>query len=140
MDSMQNQPGLTVKETFDLYVRTVQQSDLEGMFTIITDSDDFFFLTVNGKKLNRDEYYQFHREWFKQQDWEMPVQLIQIKEEINFGYALAIFHYRQRTPDGETRHLDSYFTLIFQKEDDSWKVIADICTPIKRYRTKNETC
>jgi nitroreductase len=42
-------------------------------------------------------------------------------------------------PDGRTYNLDSYFTLIFQKEDGQWKVITDICTPISRYYTEADT-
>jgi len=40
-----NRPGLTVKETFDIYVKAVQNSDIEALFTTVTDNDDFFFLT-----------------------------------------------------------------------------------------------
>ena len=43
----QNRPGLTLKETFDLYVQSVQNSDLENLFTTVTDEGKFFFRVIH---------------------------------------------------------------------------------------------
>lgn len=128
-----NKPGLSLQETFDLYVRAVQNSDLEGLFSTVTDSSDFFFLTSDGRLLDRKEYHDFHKTWFEATDWEMPVDLLQVREGKEYGYVSAIFYYRQKTPDDRRYNLESYFTLIFRREDGMWKVVADVCTPIKRY-------
>jgi len=131
--SEENRLGLSLRETFDIYVKSVQSSDLRGLFTTVTDSDDFFFLTADGRILDRKEYYEFHQGWFKETDWEMPVELLKVREGKKHGYTNAIFYYRAKTPDGSVYNLDSYFTLIFRKEEGMWKVVADVCTPIKRY-------
>ncbi len=131
--SGKNQPGLSLEDTFNLYVRAVQSSDLEGLFSTVTDTEDFFFLTADGRTLDRDEYYNFHQEWFKVKDWEMPVKLLKVRHGKDYGYTEAIFYYREKTPDGRTYNLESYFTLIFRRQDGMWKVVADVCTPIKRY-------
>ncbi len=131
--SEENQPGLSLRETFDIYVKSIQKSDLEGLFTTVTDGNDFFFLTADGKILDRDEYYKFHQDWFKETDWEMPVEVLKVEEGKEHGYTNAIFYYRAKTTDGNIYNLDSYFTMIFRKEDGMWKVVADVCTPIKRY-------
>jgi nitroreductase/ketosteroid isomerase-like protein len=129
----QNRPGLSLRETFDLYVRSIQKSDIQSLFTTVTQKKDFFFLTSSGKLIDtREGYYQFHEEWFKEKDWEMPVDNIQVHEGQDLGYTTAIFHYRAKMPDGGRYILDSWFTLIFQKEDGMWKVVTDICTPINR--------
>lgn len=129
----QNRPGLSIKETFDIYVRSVQNSDLEALFTTVTEGERFFFLTSTGKLINsRRDYYTFHEDWFKEEDWEMPVEYIEGHEGQEYGYATAIFHYKAKRPEGGAVFIDSYFTLIFQREDDMWKVVADICTPIDR--------
>lgn len=132
-NASENKPGLSLKETFEIYVNSVQNSDLKGLFTTVTDSDDFYFLTADGKTLNRKEYYGFHEEWFKGTDWEMPVELLKVQEGREYGYVNAIFYYRQKMPDDRMYNLESYFTLIFRKEDRMWKVVADVCTPVKRY-------
>ncbi len=129
----QNRPGLSIKETFDIYVRSIQNSDLEGLFTTVTEREKFFFLTSTGKLISsRKDYYAFHEDWFEEEDWEMPVEYLEGHGGQEYGYATAIFHYKSKRPDGRTAFIDSYFTLIFHREDNMWKVVADVCTPIDR--------
>jgi nitroreductase/ketosteroid isomerase-like protein len=132
-----NRPGLSLKETFELYVKSVQNSDLKGLFSTVTDNKSFFFLTSTGELIDtREGYYKFHEDWFKEKDWEMPVDLLEVHEGKGYGYTIAIFHYKSKIPEGGTFLLDSYFTLIFRKEGGIWKVVADICTPINRCFTE----
>ncbi|MFQ6082126.1 MAG: nitroreductase family protein [Candidatus Aminicenantia bacterium] len=136
----ENQPGVSLKETFKIYVRSVQNSDLKNLFNTVTNNKNFFFLPHTGKLINtREGYYKFHEEWFREKDWEMPVELIEVREGKKYGYTNAIFHYRSKTSERRTYFLDSYFTLIFHKEDGLWKVVADICTPISRYFTETNS-
>jgi nitroreductase/ketosteroid isomerase-like protein len=128
-----NRPGLPLREVFDLYVRSIHNSDLESLFTTITTNEKFFFLTSTGALIDtRTGYYKFHEDWFKEKDWEMPVDNIEVHEGGGFGYTTAVFHYRSKMPEGGLYILDSWFTLIFHKEEGMWKVVADICTPISR--------
>jgi len=132
-----NRPGLSLRATFDIYVRAIHNSDLPSLFSTVTDGQDFFFLTGTGKLIDsREGYYTFHEEWFKETGWEMPVELLEVREGKEYGYTVAKFHYKQKMPEGGRYNLDSYFTLIFRKEDRMWKVVGDICTPIERYRTE----
>lgn len=134
-----NQSDLTVKETFLVYVKAVQNSDIESLFSTITNNENFFFLTSRGKLINtRKGYYEFHEKWFREKNWEMPVDFVESHEGKEYGYATAIYHYKSQRPGGEVYNLDSYFTLIFHKEEGMWKVVADICTPIERFITKDD--
>lgn len=132
----ENRPGLSLKETFELYVKAVQNSDLKTLFTTVTENEKFFFLTSTGQLIDtRQGYYEFHENWFKEKDWEMPVDFLEAHEGSDYGYANAIFHYKSKLPEGRMYILDSYFTLIFHKEQGIWKVVADICTPFGRTYT-----
>ena len=134
------QEHTTIKDTFDQYVKSVQNSDLKGLFSTVTGKNDFFFLTSTGDLIDtREGYYNFHADWFAESEWEMPVELLNIYEGDQYGYSTAIFHYRSKVPDGRTYNLDSYFTLIFHKEKGQWKVVADVCTPVSRYYTEGDT-
>lgn len=133
----ENRSGLSLQETFWVYVRSIQNSDIKALFTTVTNSEKFFFLTSRGTLIDtRQGYYKFHEDWFKEKDWEMPVDLLEVKEGNDYGYTNAIYHYRAKTPQAGTYILDSYFTMIFHKEDKMWKVVADVCTPINRYVTE----
>jgi hypothetical protein len=59
------------KETFDLYVQSIQRADLKTLFTTVTTNEAFFFLMSSGALIDtRAGYYRFHEEWFKEKDWE----------------------------------------------------------------------
>lgn len=129
----QNRPGLTVKETFDVYIEAIQKSDLEGLFTTVTADDKFFFLTSGGRLIDsRQGYYKFHEDWFAEKGWSISFELLEAPEGQDYGYTNAIYRYREKTPDGKSYFLDSYFTLIFRREEGMWKAVADVCTPIRR--------
>jgi nitroreductase/ketosteroid isomerase-like protein len=136
-DAGGRRPPLSIRETFDFYVRSAQNADLEGLFSTVTDNESFFFVTGGGKLIDsRQGYYEFHQRWFGGTGWEMPVELLEVYEGEDYGYTNAIFHYMEETPEGGKYLLDSYFTLIFHKEEGKWKVVADICAPISRALTE----
>jgi len=126
--------GSSLKQAFANYVQAVQKADLEALFETVTERKQFIFLTAQGNRItSRKGYYQFHQRWFKEEDWTMPVELLAVHEGQDYGYTVALFHYKQKLASGEWYCLDSYFTLIFRKEGGEWKVVADICTPINEY-------
>lgn len=132
-DSLQNRPGLSVRQTFELYTQAIRNSDLESLFTTVTSNERFFFLTTGGRLIDtREGYQKFHEEWFKEKEWTITFKLLEAPEGRDYGYTNAIYHYQGKAPEGGTYFLDSYFTLIFQKEDNLWKAVADVCTPISR--------
>ncbi|MFW6130986.1 MAG: nitroreductase family protein [Candidatus Aminicenantaceae bacterium] len=132
-----NKPGLTVEQTFWVYINAIHNSDLESLFTTITDNEEFFFLTSRGKLIDsRSEYYKFHKDWFDKTGWEMPVELLETHEGEQYGYTNAIYHYKSTLPEKGKYILDSYFTLIFHKENNMWKVVADVCTPFNNLVTE----
>lgn len=129
----ENKPGFTLKETFDLFVQSIQHSDLKGLLSIISSNKEFAYLTSTGKLLNtRDEYIKFHEQWFNEAAWQWLVDSIEIHEEKDSGYITAIYHYKSKTPEGVAFYLDSYFTLIFHRESEMWKAVAEISTPFNR--------
>ncbi|MGD2245779.1 MAG: nitroreductase family protein [Candidatus Aminicenantes bacterium] len=135
----ENRPGLSLEQTFWIYVRSIHNSDLESLFTTVTEGEDFYFLTSRGQLIDsRERYYKFHQDWFKEENWEMPVELLQVHEGQDYGYTLAKFLFKGQTPEGGQSVLNSYFTLIFRKENGLWKVVGDACTPIKRYTSGEE--
>lgn len=129
----QNRPGLTVKETFDVYIEAIKKSDLEGLFTTVTGADEFFFLTSGGRLIDsRQRYHKFHEDWFAEKGWSISFELLEAVEGQDYGYTNAIYRYQGKTPDGKAYYLDSYFTLIFRREEGMWKAVVDVCTPIRR--------
>jgi nitroreductase/ketosteroid isomerase-like protein len=130
---------VSLVQTFNDYVKAVQRADLKAMFATVTKKKRFHFLTACGHVIKtRKGYYEFHKKWFREKKWKMPVKIVAVHEGTETGYVIAEFHYEKKMGSGGWYKLDSNFTIIFQREHGEWKVIADICTPIKRsYTEKN---
>lgn len=129
---LHNKPGLTIKETFDLYLKSIDNRDVDALMSTVTTGKDFVFLTTGGTLIDSVEgYRKFHVDWFSEENWEMPVEVLNIHEGTDYGYVLAKFFFKATMPDGKPYENISYFTLIFHREDDMWKVIHDQITYIR---------
>jgi ketosteroid isomerase-like protein len=124
---------LSLRETNDLYIRSIQERDLERLMSSVTEDMMLHFIGTTGTMMkSREDYLRFHEEWFRETDWEISFDDPIIQEVNGFGYTMSVFTYRNSTPDGKVLTLVSYVTLIFRKEAGQWRVIADVCTPIRR--------
>jgi nitroreductase/ketosteroid isomerase-like protein len=126
----------SLRGAFDAYVRAVQGADIDALFEVVTEGDDFFFITASGERIHGvDGYRRFHEEWFSETGWSMPVSRVRVRHDGDRGRTLAVFHYRQALDDGTTYNLVSQFTLLWRRESGEWRVYGDICSPIERYYT-----
>ncbi len=125
--------GETIDDVFKEYCEAVKASDIERLFATVTQGDEFTFITAGGRRIDgREGYYDFHTEWFAEKDWTIEFELEKTVQQENWGYAVAIFRYAAKTPEGEDYSFDSHFTLFFTKENGRWAAVADICTPIRK--------
>jgi len=68
-----------VKAVWEKYIQAMENSDIKTLFTTISEKNDFLFLTSRGEAIkNREGYYRFHEEWFKEKGWEMPTELMEV--------------------------------------------------------------
>jgi ketosteroid isomerase-like protein len=128
-----NSPGLSLQGTFDLYVRSIHERDLEALMSTVTSGPKMIFLTTSGRVIDTVEgYRRFHVEWFAEQGWTIDFKMIELREGVEYGYVLTKYRYAGKDPEGRAYESESYFTLIFHKQDDMWKVIQDQITPIRK--------
>ena len=131
-ENLMNKPGLSIEETFDLYVKCIDNLDLDGLMSTVTTGDDFVFLTSGGSVIDSVEGYRnFHADWFADTDWTCTFEKKKIKQWENHGYVLATYTYEGNDPEGNRHKSTNYFTLQFRKEDGMWKVYYDQITVIR---------
>ncbi len=129
-------PPDSLRGAFDAYVSAVQGADIDALFEVVTEGEDFFFITASGARIDGVQgYRRFHEEWFNETGWSMPVNGVRVQQDGDRGRTLAVFHYRQALDDGTTYNLISHFTLLWRRETGAWRVYGDICSPIQRYYT-----
>jgi len=131
-DEGRNTEADAIKVVWEKYIKAIQNSDLETLFTTVADGEDFLFLTSRGEAIkSRDGYYKFHEGWFKEKDWEMPAELVEVHAGKEYGYTVATYNFKSKTREGYEYSAKAYFTLIFHKENGEWKIVSDFITPIE---------
>jgi len=130
-----NRPGLSLQETCDLYLRAGQNGDLATLLSVLSDSSDFYFLAPTGELLDREGLRRFHEDWFRAEEWVISAERLSLREGIESGHALARLDYRLGTQPGDVQHLEAYLTLLFRREEGTWRAAAIACTPIRHYLT-----
>jgi ketosteroid isomerase-like protein len=121
----------TPRAAFERYIHSVVNRDYAQFVRSVTTNERFHFINSKGERLDsRREYLDWHRRWFGETNWEISYEPPLIAQEGNAAYAMAVFHYRERGAVGTCRRLDAYFTLVMVKENDEWRAVADIVTPI----------
>jgi ketosteroid isomerase-like protein len=127
-----NRAGLTIADTFDIYIHSIQNRDLEALMSTVTDGSEMVFLTTSGRLIGTVEgYRQFHIEWFAETGWRIEFEKLKAHEGSDYGYVLTKYHYEGNDEEGRRYQSDSFFTLIFHKEGGMWKVVQDQITPIR---------
>jgi ketosteroid isomerase-like protein len=122
----------SLRSTYESYIRAVKGRDLAGLEAALSKRNEFFYLNVKGQLItSRHEYVKGHAEWFKDRSWEICFEQPLIREEGNQGFTMAIFHLQEKGCNGTIQCLNAYFTMIFIYEYENWKIVADVCTPIK---------
>jgi nitroreductase/ketosteroid isomerase-like protein len=123
----------SVKAVFDKYVSSVKTADINSMSETIASAPDLVFLTASGHIIEGTAAYRkFHDEWFTEKGWSIEFTEPKIYLRKDTAYTISKFIYREKNADGRIETLESWFTLIYGKENGLWKVITDICTPISR--------
>ena len=131
--SCAHQEEMSLEQTFDQYTRAIQERNLDTLFQTVTENETVHFIGTTGQIMKtRQEYHEFHAEWFEESGWEIAFELKELYEEANLGYAMAVFTYSDATPDSRPLTVVSWVTLIFHREQGAWRMIADVCTPIRR--------
>jgi ketosteroid isomerase-like protein len=122
----------SLRSTYKKYIRAVEGRDLAGLEATLSKMNEFFYLNVRGQLItSRHEYVKGHAEWFKNRNWKIDFDQPLIREMGNLGITMAIFHLQEKGCDGKCQNLSAYFTMIFIHEEGKWKIMADVCTPIK---------
>lgn len=125
--------GPSLKDTYEGYIRAIEDRDLEALFQTVTETETVHFIGTTGRMTTTwQEYHHSHAEWFAETGWDIAFELKELHEEANLGYAMAVFTYHDATPEKQRLTLVSWVTLIFHREKGVWRMIADVCTPISR--------
>lgn len=118
------------EDTLNRHIEAIRTRDLAGIEATITSGPDLILIFPNGHRTTtRDEYMEFHRNWFAGDSWTMHIEPVGVFVGRDFATAMARTLYED-VVDGEPVHSRSWLTLTFRREGDRWALYHDQNTRI----------
>lgn len=126
----QQKNGADFKLILDRHLKSISGKDLRGMEETVSDSVVLIF--PDGELLkSKKKFMEFHINWFKDPNWEMKTQVIQLREDARLAYAFVQYQLTNYTEAHQIKSKsNTYLLLIFEKQKEGWKLIHDQNTKI----------
>ncbi|SHJ20062.1 YybH family protein [Lutispora thermophila] len=116
---------MNFKEVLNLHLKAIENKDLETFITTIS-KEDVTLIMPNGTLINgREEFIEFHKDWFSDKDWTLNYEILKIEEGEEASFALLKVNYKDIDFNGNEYSLNYYLTLLFKKIDGEWGLIYD---------------
>ncbi len=65
------------------------------------------------------------QEWFGTEGWSIDYKVVSTVEGTDLGHALLLMSYDEKDRGGKPYHLDHYLSLLFQKQQGTWRLVHD---------------
>jgi ketosteroid isomerase-like protein len=117
---------MNFRETLGRHLLAIETRDLDTLAATLADS--LILIMADGKlKRTKGDFMEAHRAWFAMKNWTLTAKPVEIYEGGGLGVAVLHLDYRE---DGG-RPVESYLTLVFERQGDAWLMVQDQNTPIK---------
>jgi len=118
------------KICLEKHLRAIERRFLDGIRATVSDSVTLIF--PNGEVLkSKQSFMDFHKEWFADPTWDISFNVLSVVETDELAYAFVKYRSERQNADGAPKsHSQAYLLLIFEKEDDVWKLVHDQNTSI----------
>jgi len=79
------------------------------------------------------QFMEFHRNWFKMDQWEWKAKILETKSNDSLGYGLVKYRYTEKDSTGAQIYgSDAYLVLVFQNSGNGWQLVHDQNTRIAK--------
>lgn len=117
---------MNFRETLGRHLLAIETRDVDTLGETI--ADNLILIMADGKlKRTKGDFMEAHRAWFATQGWTLTAKPVEIYEGGSLGVAVLHLDYRE----GGGGQVESYLTLVFERQGDAWLMVQDQNTPIK---------
>ena len=118
------------KAAFDTALTThlaaVSAKDLVALEKTLSPSGNMMLVLPQSEILTKSsQFLDFHKEWFKGEDWTFETKIISSDVSEDMGFALVESMYRETERDGKPYYNKMAITYTQKKIDGKWYVVKD---------------
>lgn len=121
-----------LRSTVEAHLAAIAARDMEALLPTITNERELVMIAPNGFKYDtRQQYIDFHREWFTNKDHgQLATEIVSVIEGTTLGHALVKYRYTFKDKTAKTLSYVNWLTLTFSLEYGSWRLVFDQNTPV----------
>lgn len=111
----------------ETHLAAIAVRDTTALLPTLTRGDTLTMIAPNGFKLDtRQQYLDFHRQWFAtKDDGRYEAEIVRLVESPALGHALVKYRYRFKNSNGQPETIDAWLALTFALEDGAWRLVFD---------------
>ena len=122
--------NLSLMATFKAYLNCVKSRDFDNLKNYLTTEDTLPFVDGGGNlKITMTDYLSSQKNWFLDPNWTYRSEIRSIQEFENTGIIIDETTITS-TKDGESSDFNMLVTYVFQRKNNTWLMVTDVCTAI----------
>ena len=116
----------------EAHLTAIAARDMNALLPTLTRGSDLTMIAPNGYKLDtRQQFVDFHRQWFAaKDDGRLQSEIVHLVESPSLGHALIRSRYSSKGEGGRTQTSATWLALTFALEEGKWRLVFDQNTPI----------
>lgn len=109
------------------HLAAVSARNMDALLPTLTSGDALPMIAPNGHKFDtRQQYIDFHKQWFAAPDGgKLVAQIVSVTESPALSHALIKYRYTSKDATGQQQSTDCWLTLTFALENGSWRLVFD---------------
>jgi ketosteroid isomerase-like protein len=111
----------------EAHLAAIAARDMDRLLPTLTGGNDLTMIAPNGHKFDtRQQYIDFHRQWFATKDeGKLAAEIVRLIESPALAHALIKYRYSFKDNAGQSQVINSWLTLTFALEEGSWRLVFD---------------
>jgi ketosteroid isomerase-like protein len=120
-------PAPPFRAAVEAHLAAIAARDMAALLPTITGGRELTMIAPNGYKFDtREQYVDFHRQWFAtKDDGKLDPEIVRLIESPALGHALIRYRYSSKDEAGKARATVAWLALTFALEDGSWRLVFD---------------
>ena len=120
-------PAPGFRAAVEAHLASIAARDMDKLLPTLTLANDLTMIAPNGYKWDtRQQYVDFHRQWFAMKDdGKLSYEIVRLIESPALAHALIKIRYTSRDDAGKPQTINSWLTLTFALEEGLWRLVFD---------------